>query len=92
MADEWKYRGRVITAQDIDFLRQTIAENPELSRRQRSAKVRQAWDWRQTDGAPRDMVRRSLPRMLDRAGQIRLPEVCYVARNPLAQRKRPHPY
>jgi hypothetical protein len=91
MADEWKYRGRVITAQDIDFLRQTIAENPELSRRQLSAKVCQAWDWRQTNGALRDMVCRGLLLMLDRAGQIRLPEVRYVARNPLAERKRPAP-
>jgi hypothetical protein len=51
----------------------------------------EAWQWRQTNGALRDMVCRSLLLMLDRAGQIELPPVSYVRHNPLANRARPEP-
>ena len=87
----YNYRGRVITQQDIVFLRQFIAEHSGLSRRRLSAKVCEAWDWRQANGALRDMVCRGLLLMLHRAGEIELPEVRFVARNPLAQRQRPAP-
>ena len=45
----------------------------------------------QANGALRDMVCRGLLLMLHRAGEIELPEVRFVARNPLAQRQRPAP-
>lgn len=50
-----------------------------------------AWDWRQPNGAFRDMVCRGMLLMLDRAGQIVLPPVSYVRHNPLAKRARPAP-
>jgi Domain of unknown function (DUF4338) len=87
----YKYRGRVIAPEDILFLRRFIAENSHLSRRRLSAKVCEAWDWRQANGALRDMVCRGLMLMLHRAGEIELPEVRFVARNPLADRERPAP-
>ena len=37
------------------------------------------------------MVCRGMLLMLDRAGQIALPPVCYVRHNPLANRVRPEP-
>jgi Druantia protein DruA len=83
------YRGRIITQQDIVFLRQLIAEHSHLSRRRLSAKVCEAWDWRQANGALRDMVCRGLLLMLHRAGEIELPEVRFVARNPFIERDRP---
>jgi hypothetical protein len=85
------YRGRIITQQDIVFLRQFIAEHSHLSRRRLSAKVCEAWDWRQANGALRDMVCRGLLLMLHRAGEIELPEVRFVARNPFIERDRPAP-
>jgi hypothetical protein len=91
MPVEWKYRGRMITAEDIAFLRSFIAENPGLSRRKLSAKVCEVWQWRQPNGALRDMVCRGLLLMLHRAGEIELPQVRFVARNPLVDRERPAP-
>src|SRR6266536_858425 len=91
MSVQYQYRGRVITPEDITFLRQFIAEHSDLSRRRLSAKVCEAWDWKQANGALRDMVCRGLLLMLHRAGEIELPEVRFVARNPLAERERPAP-
>jgi hypothetical protein len=91
MAVPYSYRGRVVTPEDIAFLRQFIAENSGLSRRKLSAKVCEAWDWRQANGALRDMVCRGLLLMLHRAGEIELPAVRFVARNPFLERERPSP-
>jgi Domain of unknown function (DUF4338) len=91
MPVEWQYRGRVVTPEDIVFLRQFIAEHSGLSRRKLSEKLCETWDWRQANGALRDMVCRGLLLMLHRAGEIQLPEVRFVARNPLVERARPAP-
>jgi hypothetical protein len=91
MPVQYSYRGRIITPEDILFLRQLIAEHSQLSRRRLSAKVCEAWDWRQANGALRDMVCRGLLLMLHRAGEIQLPEVRFVPRNPLVDRERPAP-
>jgi len=91
MAIPYSYRGRAITPEDILFLRQFIAEHSHLSRRRLSAKVCEAWDWRQPNGALRDMVCRGLLLMLHRAGEIELPPVRFVARNPFLERERPRP-
>jgi len=91
MPVQYKYRGRVITPDEIVFLREFIAANSSLSRRKLSARVCEAWDWKQANGALRDMVCRGLLLMLHRAGEIELPAIRFVARNPLAQRERPSP-
>src|SRR6185503_5851338 len=90
MAD-LKYRGRVITAEDILYICDLIATHPVESRRTLSRKLCEAWQWRQSNGALRDMVCRGLLLMLERAGQIVLPPVTYKHHNPLAQRSRPAP-
>ena len=89
MAVEWKYRGRVITAEDIAFIGQLIAQNAGSSRRALSAKLCEAWQWKQANGAPRDMVCRGLMLMLHRADQIELPPVRQAPLNPLVRRQRP---
>jgi len=91
MAVPYSYRGRVVTEEDIVFLRHFIAENPDLSRRKLSARVCEAWDWRQPNGALRDMVCRGLLLMLHRASEVELPDVRFVPRNPLIDRERPSP-
>jgi len=88
---EWKHRGRIITADDIVFIQQLIDAHPGMSRRKLSAKLCEAWDWRQANGALRDMVCRGLLLMLDRAGQIQLPAIKKRPNNPLARRPRPSP-
>ena len=89
MPVERKYRGRVITPEDIAFLRQFLAQHSGLSRRRLSAKVCEAWQWKQANGALCDMVCRGLLLMLHRAGEIQLPEVRFVPRNPMVVRERP---
>ncbi len=89
MADQWRYRGRTINTEDVIFIRRLIARHPDLSRRQLSARLCEAWQWRQANGALCDMVCRGLLLMLHRAGAIELPAVRQVSRNPLARRERP---
>jgi hypothetical protein len=86
-----RYRGRTIGEGDILYIRELIAAHPGASRRALSTKLCQAWQWRQPNGALRDMVCRGLLLMLDRGGRITLPPVDYVRHNPLAHRARPAP-
>lgn len=88
---ELKYRGRVLTTQDILYVRELIAAHPGETRRTLSKKLCEAWQWKQSNGALRDMVCRGLLLMLDRAGQIELPPVKFMPRNPLVRRVRPSP-
>jgi len=86
METERKYRGRPVTDTDIGFIRRLIAENPGLSRRALSAKLCEAWDWRQPNGMLCDMVCRGLMLQLHRQRHIELPPVRWVNPNPLARR------
>lgn len=88
---EIKYRGRIITNDQLSYLRQVISAHPSASRRTLSKMLCEAWQWRQANGALSDMVCRSLLVMLERAGEIALPPVKYVRHNPLAKRARPMP-
>jgi len=87
----WRYRGRVVTAEDIVFIREFMAAHPCLSRRKLSAKLCEAWDWKQANGALRDMVCRGLLLMLHRAGEIELPPIRQVSLNPFVRRDKPQP-
>jgi hypothetical protein len=49
------------------------------------------WQWKQANGALRDMVCRGLLLMLHRAGEIELPAVRQVSLNPFVQRNKPQP-
>ena len=91
MPTQWRYRGREIRAEDVVFIRQLIAQHPGLSRRRLSQKLCEAWQWKQANGALRDMMCRGLLLMLHRAGEIELPPVRYTPPNPLAKREPPAP-
>src|SRR5487761_2784983 len=88
---EFRYRGREIDQEDILYIRTLIERYPKESRRKLSTRICEAWQWRQANGALRDMVCRGMLLMLERAGQIALPPVSYVRHNPLAHRVRPEP-
>ena len=77
------YRHRVITDDDLVFIRRLIAENPRCSRRGLSEKLCEAWNWVQANGALRDMVCRAMMLMLHRRDLIELPPVRQVARSSL---------
>jgi hypothetical protein len=83
------YRHRVITAEDLVFIRELIAQNPQSSRRNLSQKLCEAWNWVQANGALRSMVCRGLMLMLHRQGLIELPPVRRVMRNPFVDRAAP---
>jgi hypothetical protein len=84
-----RYRGRAVTAADVTFIDQLIAQHPGASRRQLSKKLCEAWQWVQPNGVPRDMVCRGLMLALDRAGHIVLPPTRRIPKNPLARRAQP---
>jgi hypothetical protein len=89
MEREIKYQGKVATAEEIEFIRRLIAENPGESRRGLSKKLCVAWNWVQPNGRLRDMVCRGFMLQLHRAGLIELPERKRTPNNPLANRSRP---
>jgi len=91
MSLDYRYRGRVITPEDIAFIRRLIAENPRASRRSLSAKLCEAWQWKQANGALRDMVCRGLLLLLHRAGEIELPPIRFRTLNPFVRREAPAP-
>jgi hypothetical protein len=88
---EFRYRGRQISQEDVLYIRALVERHPNESRRTLSTRLCEAWQWRQANGALRDLVCRGLLLMLERAGQITLPPVSYVRHNPLARRTRPEP-
>jgi len=91
MAVVLTYRGRVVTPEDVAFVRALIAEHPTASRRRLSEILCRAWNWVQPNGTLRAMVCRGLMLALHRSGQIELPARRWVTLNPLAERRRPPP-
>jgi hypothetical protein len=91
MSVQYKYRGRVITPEDISFIQQLMAAHPSASRRRLSEKLCEAWQWKQANGALRSMVCRGLLLMLHRAGAIELPPIRFKTPNPFLQRAAPAP-
>jgi hypothetical protein len=89
MQSSLSYRHRVITEDDLVFIRKLITEHPDSSRRNLSKRLCQAWNWAQANGALRDMVCRGLMLMLHRRGLIELPPVRRVPRNPMVDRNHP---
>lgn len=91
MSSDLRYRGRAVTVEDIAFIRQLIAAHPDASRRRLSARLCEAWEWRQANGALRNMVCRGLLLMLHRAGEIELPPIRFRTLNPFVNRAAPAP-
>jgi Domain of unknown function (DUF4338) len=91
MPVQYKYRGRIVTPEDIAFIQQLLAENPSVSRRRLSEKLCEAWQWKQANGALRAMVCRGLLLMLHRAGAIELPPIRFKTPNPFLRRAVPAP-
>src|ERR1019366_8839934 len=86
MEGEFRYRGRIITAAEVEFIRRLIAEHPSTNRRQLPLRLCEAWGWKQANGALRDMVCRGLLLELERAGRLELPPARHVHRNPSTRR------
>jgi hypothetical protein len=68
-----RYRGRDIGSEQVDFIRELIAQKPEASRRALSIELSRAWGWMQPNGRLRDAICRGLLLALCRSGHIELP-------------------
>lgn len=66
-----------------------IAAHPEANRRRLSLLLCEAWNWRQENGALKEMVCRGLMLALHRAGHIELPPPRHISVNPFVNRQRP---
>ena len=82
-----RYRGRDFTSKDVESIKALIRDNPKASRRALSFLVCEAWDWRQANGNPRDMVCRGALLALHRAGEICLPPPRIIVAGPPPRRK-----
>jgi hypothetical protein len=90
MQKSWKYRGRTVSGTEIGFIRELMERHPEAGRCALSRLLCEAWNWKQANGALCDQICRGLLLQLERAGEIRLPDVRFrPARNPLAKREVP---
>jgi len=86
---EIKYRGKLVTGDDIGFINRLISKHPDDSRRALSKRLCLAWNWVQPNGTLRDMVCRGLMLQLHRAGHITLPAKRGNPHNPFVDRKKP---
>lgn len=84
-----KYRGRGFGKDEIDEVRNIIAEYPDKSRWFLSHEICRRWNWRQPNGTLKDMVCRGLLLHLARLGHIELPAVRWETPYRLAHSKRP---
>jgi len=89
MDEQITYRGRTVSNEDVGFIRELIRQHPQVSRRRLSQLLCEVWDWRQVNGALRDMVCRGMMLYLHRAGHIELPAKKFSPPNPLGKRRKP---
>ena len=89
MAEIFTYRKRQVTTDDVQFVRNLIAEQPTIGRCELSRQVCQAWNWVQPNGYLKDIVCRGLMLKLEREGHLTLPPRKFTPNNPLARRKPP---
>ncbi len=89
MAELFIYRKRHITSDDVDFISNIIARQPDIGRCELSRQICRAWNWVQPNGYLKDIVCRGLMLKLERAGFLKLPPRKFTPNNPLAKRKPP---
>src|SRR5512138_1131782 len=87
MDEVLRHRGRSVSSEDVEGIKRLIASNPGASRRDLSKRLCELWNWRQPNGALRDMVCRGVMLALDRAGHIALPPVRYRPPNPFLEER-----
>ena len=84
-----RYRHRVITEENLVFIRELIALYLGPNRWALSKKLCETWNWVQANGGLRDIVCRGMMLMLHRRGAIELPLVRRVARIAPGKRNTP---
>lgn len=69
----FRYRGRDLASQDIDFIRSAISEHYSKGRSHISRLLCRAWDWVQPNGKLKEYAARDLLLRLEEEGLVRLP-------------------
>lgn len=87
MNETFRLQGRDLTPSNVEFIRQLIADNPDMSRRRLSQELCKAWDWRNAKGDIKDMASRTMMLKLDQRGYIQLPARRRKPSNRMTQRK-----
>ena len=66
-------QGREITPDDIEYIKQRLADHPSWNRSRLSRELCEKWNWYRPGGQLKDMACRTLLLKLERAGHITLP-------------------
>lgn len=74
-------QGRTVTTQDVQLIRQLIADHPDWHRTRLSQELCVQWHWTNAKGAYKDMAARAVLRKLDARGLISLPPPVRSANN-----------
>jgi len=77
---EWLVRNRRLLQNDLSTIGSLIEAEGFLGRSHLSRRLCRLWDWRQPNGAYREIACRDLLRQLERRGLIQLPPALHAAR------------
>lgn len=80
MEKEIQIRGRLISPDDLQFIRQLLASEGHKGRTHISRRLCRIWQWRQSNGAYREIACRELLRKLEQRDLISLPPQLKPAR------------
>jgi len=89
MAGLMVIQGRQLRAEDIEFIRDLLAEHGDWGRTRLSEELCRRWNWRNAQGRLKDMAARTLLLKLERSGEIRLPPRQRPSSNGLRNRRVP---
>lgn len=84
-----QYRGKIATSEDVAQIEAMMSANPQMGRTRLSQELCILWNWKQSNGALRDMVCRGFLLELEKAGFIQLPPRQKKTVNPFLNRKKP---
>lgn len=68
-----KIQGRVLSPEDIDWVRRLLSDHPDWHRTRLSQEICASWNWVNATGLPKDMACRTMLLKLEKLGYIRLP-------------------
>ena len=89
METEISYRGRSVSGDEVQFIRDLIARHPQASRWRLSKLLCEAWGWRHVNGTLRDVYARGVMLSLHRGRHIELPDRKKAPRKHPGRRRQP---
>lgn len=90
MKESMVIQGRIVTLEDIQFIKKLLADNPRWHRTKLSQELCKIWNWRASNGQIKDIACRTFLLKLEKLGHITLPPQIKPANNSL--RNKSHQY